>query len=51
MVRYKQLDGTDFKELGYIRSFAHKNLPIPYDALAGNGALKQNPSYVYEYEE
>lgn len=51
MVRYNQLDGTDFKELGYIRSFAHKNLPIPYDALAGNGALKQNPSYVYEYEE
>ena len=51
MIRYNQLDGTDFVQLGYIRSFAHKNLPIPYDALAGNGALVQNPSYVYVYDE
>ncbi len=51
MVRYNQLDGIDFAALGYLRSFAHKNLPIPYDAIAGNGALKQNPSYVYENNE
>lgn len=51
MIRYNQLDGTDFVQLGYLRSFAHKNLPIPYDAMAGNGALVQNPSYVYAYEE
>ena len=51
MVRYNQLDGTDFVSLGYLRSYAHKNLPIPYDAMAGNGALEQNPSYLYENEE
>lgn len=51
MIRYNQLDGTDFVQLGYLRSFAHKNLPIPYDAMAGNGALVQNTSYVYAYEE
>ena len=51
MIRYNQLDGTDFVQLGYLRSFAHKNLPIPYDAMAGNGALVQNPSYVYAYDE
>ena len=51
MIRYNLLDGTDFVQLGYLRSFAHKNLPIPYDAMAGNGALVQNPSYVYAYEE
>ena len=51
MIRYNQLDGIDFVKLGYLRSFAHKNLPIPYDAMAGNGALVQNPSYVYAYDE
>lgn len=51
MIRYNQLDGTDFVQLGYLRSFTHKNLPIPYDALAGNSALVQNPSYIYAYEE
>lgn len=50
MVRFNELDDIDFVSLGYIRSFAHKNLPIPYDAMAGNGALKQNPEYVYEFE-
>ena len=48
MVRYNLLDGIDFTELRYIRSYKHKCLPIPYDALAGNNLLIQNPDYVYE---
>lgn len=48
MVRYNLLDGIDFTELRYIRSYKHKCLPIPYDALAGNNLLVQNPDYVYE---
>ena len=47
MVRYNSLDGIDFTKLKYIRSFKHKCLPIPYDALAGNNLLVQNPEYVY----
>lgn len=45
MVRYSQLDGTDFVNLGYVRSMAHLNLPVPRSALSGNNLLEQNPSY------
>ena len=45
MVRYSQLDGTDFVSLGYVHSMAHLNLPIPRSALSGNKLLEQNPSY------
>lgn len=48
MVRFNILDNIDFTELKYIRSYKHKCLPIPYDALAGNNLLVQNPDYVYE---
>lgn len=47
MVRFNALDNIDFTELKYIRSYKHKCLPIPYDALAGNNLLVQNPDYVY----
>lgn len=48
MVRFNILNNIDFTELKYIRSYKHKCLPIPYDALAGNNLLAQNPDYVYE---
>lgn len=51
MVRYNCLDGIDFVSYGYLRSFAHKNLPIPYDALAGNAKLIQNPSYIFSNKD
>lgn len=47
MVRFNILDNIDFTELKYIRSYKHKCLPIPYDALAGNNLLVQNPDYIY----
>lgn len=47
MVRFNQLDGINFEDIKYIRSFKHKTLPIPYDALAGNNQLVQNPDYIY----
>lgn len=50
MVRYHVLDGEDFSRYPEdIRvKLNHLVLPIPYQAIAGNGALKQNPSYVFE---
>ena len=51
MIRYNCLDGIDFVSYGYLRSFAHKNLPIPYDALAGNAKLIQNPSYIFSNKD
>lgn len=48
MVRFNHLDGINFENLEYIRSFKHKTLPIPYDALAGNNQLIQNPDYIYK---
>lgn len=48
IVRYNIIDGVDFEELKYIRSYKHKNLPIPYAALAGNNKLEQNTDYIYE---
>lgn len=50
MVRYHILDGEDFSRFneGVRVKLNHLVLPIPYQAIAGNGALKQNPSYVFE---
>ena len=48
MVRYSQLDGTDFSATGlnYTMSMQNLVLPIPEQALSGNKLLEQNPSYV-----
>lgn len=47
MVRYSQLDGTDFSATGlnYTQSMQNLVLPIPEQAISGNNLLKQNPSY------
>ena len=47
MVRYSQLDGTDFSAAGlnYTHSMQNLVLPIPEQALSGNSLLEQNPSY------
>ena len=53
IVRYHILDGEYFSR--YKQNLRvklnHLVLPIPYQAMAGNGALVQNPSYVYDYNE
>lgn len=53
IVRYHVIDGEDFSRYnkdGYAIRLTHLNLPIPYQAIAGNNKLEQNPSYQYDIE-
>lgn len=46
IVRHYVLDGDDYTAYRYRVKLTHLVLPIPYQAMAGNGALEQNPDYV-----
>lgn len=51
IVRHHLLDGDDFSAYRYRVKLNHLTLPIPYDAMAGNGSLEQNPDYVYDQSD